>query len=252
MPSSPLRHCSVGYVPNLMPLEDGYYTVPPVATPTSDRPSSSMGHISTMPQMSKEHSFRPTFRLGKMGTGPIPCSAAQLHILTLLENVKEQQTQLAFAVSNLAARLGTENPVAEMPHNISVPLATMPEVEELEEWLKDSRNARAKQNMISALGAVGGQNTKRITWNILHRLFSDSVAKKINWKGVNGKKCFKEMHTRSLLIRAVRSNPSSTGAADTDIDSYAIRWFNLASDRGGGRKERERAKEALTEISHGN
>lgn len=74
--------------------------------------------------------------------------AAQLHILTLLENVKEQQTQLAFAVNNLAARLGTETPVAEMPHGISVPLATMPEVEQLEEWLKDSKNTRAKQNMV--------------------------------------------------------------------------------------------------------
>lgn len=49
-------------------------SVPPVATPTSHRPSSSMGHISATPQMSNEHSFRPTFRLGKTGTGPIPCS----------------------------------------------------------------------------------------------------------------------------------------------------------------------------------
>ncbi|ROL52984.1 hypothetical protein DPX16_7926 [Anabarilius grahami] len=54
--------------------------------------------------------------------------------------------QLAAAV-NLASRLGTETPVAETPHNISVPLTTMSEVEELEEWLQDSRNERAKQKM---------------------------------------------------------------------------------------------------------
>ncbi|KAL0151499.1 hypothetical protein M9458_053151, partial [Cirrhinus mrigala] len=72
---------------------------------------------------------------------------AQLHILTLLEHMKEQQLQVAIAVNNLAARLGTETPVAEMPNNINIPLTTMPEVEELEEWLKDPRNARAKQNM---------------------------------------------------------------------------------------------------------
>lgn len=65
--------------------------------------------------------------------------AAQLHILTLLEHVKEQQMQLAAAVNNLSARLGTETPLAEMPHHISIPLATMPEVEEFEEWLKDSK-----------------------------------------------------------------------------------------------------------------
>uniref|UniRef100_A0A671LWF3 Uncharacterized LOC107657617 n=1 Tax=Sinocyclocheilus anshuiensis TaxID=1608454 RepID=A0A671LWF3_9TELE len=209
-------------------------------------PSSSMDQISAM-FLSNEHSFRPTFRLGNTGTGPIPCSAAQLHILTLLEHVKEQQMQLAAAVNNLSARLGTETPVAEMPHHISIPLATMPEVEEFEEWLKDSRNAQAKQNMISALGGIGGQNTKKVTWNILSSVFSDAVAKQINWKGVNGKKCFKEMQTRSLLIRAVRNNQCFTSATDSEIDSHNIRWFDLASDRGGGRKERARAKEALTE-----
>ncbi|KAL1261351.1 hypothetical protein QQF64_006616 [Cirrhinus molitorella] len=36
-----------------------------------------------------------------------------------------------------------------MPHQFNIPLATMPEVEEFEEWLKDSRNAQAKQNMHS-------------------------------------------------------------------------------------------------------
>ncbi|CAM4558457.1 unnamed protein product [Leuciscus chuanchicus] len=47
MPSSPLRHCSVGYDPDLMHPEDGYCTVPPVVMPTSQLPSRSMGHIST-------------------------------------------------------------------------------------------------------------------------------------------------------------------------------------------------------------
>ncbi|XP_044210328.1 uncharacterized protein LOC122984085 [Thunnus albacares] len=161
----------------------------------------------------------------------------------------EQQMQLAAAVNNLAARMGTETPVPEMPQNVSVSLATMSEVEELEEWLKDPRHAHAKQNMISALGAVGGENTKRVTWNILSRIFSDTVAKKINWKGVNGKKCFKEMGTRSLLIRAVRKNEAASSAPDSEIDSYAIRWFNLVSDRGGGRNDRAKVKEALTTAS---
>lgn len=56
--------------------------------------------------------------------------------------------QLAAAVNNLSSRLGTETPVAEMPHHVNIPLATMPEVEEFEEWLKDSRNAQDKQNMV--------------------------------------------------------------------------------------------------------
>ncbi|KAA0721204.1 hypothetical protein E1301_Tti021589 [Triplophysa tibetana] len=96
MPSSPLRHFSVGDVPDLT------------------------------------HSD----------------SAAQQHILTLLEHLKELQMQLAVSVNNLAARLWKGTPVAEMPHDVNVPLATMPEVVEFEEWLQDSRNAPAKQNMV--------------------------------------------------------------------------------------------------------
>ncbi|XP_034553692.1 uncharacterized protein LOC117822870 [Notolabrus celidotus] len=209
-------------------------------------PSSAAG---SLPEFNN-HSFTPTFRLGKTGTGSFPCSAAQQHILTLLEHIKEQQMQLAAAVNNLAARIGTETPVAEIPHNISIPLATMSEVEGLEEWLKDARHSLAKQNMISALGAVGGQNTKRVTWNILSRIYSDNVAKQINWKGVNGKKGFKEMVTRSLIIRAVRKNHSTIGATDSEIDSCVIRWFNLASDRGGGRRDRAKAKDAASSDHH--
>ncbi|KAJ8364949.1 hypothetical protein SKAU_G00137800 [Synaphobranchus kaupii] len=64
-----------------------------------------------------------------------------------------------------------------------------------------------------------------------------------------GKKCFKEMLTRSLLIRAVRKNQAASSALDSEIDSYTIRWFNLASDQGGGRKDHAKAKEALTMAS---
>ncbi|XP_062322167.1 uncharacterized protein LOC134023826 [Osmerus eperlanus] len=265
---SPPHHFSAGHRPDLRRQSDrGCDTAPMSLVDTPTRlPSSPVCRISATPLSDdgQDHLFVPSFRLGKTGTGPVPCSmfpcsntpdsikwvvittidSNQMHILTLLEHIKQQQMQLAAAVNSLAARVGTETPVAEMPDNMSFPLATMSEVEELEEWLKDSRNSHAKQNMISALGAVGGQNTKRISWNVLSKIFSDTVAKRINWKGVNGKKCFKEMLTRTLLIKAVRKNHQS--APDSEIDSCAIRWFNLASDRGGGHKDRAMAKETST------
>lgn len=49
---------------------------------------------------------------------------------------------------------------------------------------------------------------------------------------------------------AVRKNQCCASAADSEVDSFAIRWFNLASDRGGGRKERAKAKEALSEVNN--
>ncbi|KAK3537241.1 hypothetical protein QTP70_003986 [Hemibagrus guttatus] len=68
--------------------------------------------------------IRGTAHVGRLGD-----KVRELHILTLLEHVKEQQMQVAAAVNNLAASLGTEAPVAEMPNNISIQLTTTPEVE---------------------------------------------------------------------------------------------------------------------------
>ncbi|MEQ2285820.1 hypothetical protein AMECASPLE_035799 [Ameca splendens] len=68
--------------------------------------------------------------------------------------------QLAVAVNNLAARIGAEMPVAEMP-DVNLPLDTLSEVEEFEEWQQDWTNSRAKQNMVSVFGSVGEQNAKK-------------------------------------------------------------------------------------------
>ena len=38
------------------------------------------------------------------------------------------------------------------------------------------------------LASIGGKNTKQIVFNILSHIFADSVAKNINWKGMNNEK----------------------------------------------------------------
>ncbi|KAL0978200.1 hypothetical protein UPYG_G00167390 [Umbra pygmaea] len=52
--------------------------------------------------------FQPVFRVGQ--GGPIPCSAAQQHILLMLENIKQQQSQLAATVNILLTRMGSTPP----------------------------------------------------------------------------------------------------------------------------------------------
>ncbi|KAG5267969.1 hypothetical protein AALO_G00227980 [Alosa alosa] len=66
---------------------------------------------------------------------------------------------------------------------------------------------------------------------------------------INEKYCLHSLF--DVFLRAVRKNHAAGGAADSDVDSFAIRWFNLASHRGGGRKEREKNRqEAPREASH--
>ncbi|XP_078021615.1 uncharacterized protein LOC144461819, partial [Epinephelus lanceolatus] len=181
--------------------------------------------------------FRPSFRVGRSGIEQIPCSAAELHILKLLEHMKHQLTQLIAMVNLIPGRMVDECPT-EVPEGIQFPFGSLEEVENFEEWLKEPRNSSQKKNLISVLGSIGGQDTKRVTWNILSHMFCDSVAKKISWKGANGKMAFRQMAIKAVLARAVRKSHVAKQASDMDINKHVIRWFNLASDRGGGRRDR--------------
>ncbi|KAK1875949.1 30S ribosomal protein S3 [Dissostichus eleginoides] len=154
-----------------------------------------------------EHVFRPTFRVGG-DSGPIPCTAAELHGLLLLENIKQQVNHDG-------------------------------ELERFEEWLRNPLNERMKTDLATSLSSVGGADTKRVVWNILARMITCTVARRINWKGVNGKRAFSKMAMKIVLFRAVRKCAITSAAMDADISQHTIRWFNLASDREGGRQERQ-------------
>uniref|UniRef100_A0A8C6SMU4 DUF4806 domain-containing protein n=1 Tax=Neogobius melanostomus TaxID=47308 RepID=A0A8C6SMU4_9GOBI len=188
---------------------------------------------------SRNEIFKPMFRLGQSGRDPIPCSTAELHILTLLENIKQQVNQLSSVVNILVARTNPEQEqAAEMPEEITFPLTSTDEVENFETWLQEPQNINKKKQMIAILASIGGRSSKQVVWNILGRIFSDCIAKNINWKGTNGKMKFSTMNIKAVLARAVRKNHLGQQMTDQEINQGTIRWFNLASDRGGGRQKR--------------
>ncbi|RXN16502.1 hypothetical protein ROHU_027488 [Labeo rohita] len=165
------------------------------------------------------------------------CLAAEVHILSLLETIKQQQDQLVAKVNYLSSRLNsTPGPDVEMPNNIHFPLENLEAVEAFEMFLKEPSNGPARQKVISSLATIGGQDVKRVTWNILGRLFTDEVSHQINWKGVNNKKPFSRMATKTLLFSAVRKNTLTQSATEAEVTKHAIRWFTLATDRATRRR----------------
>lgn len=75
-----------------------------------------------------------------------------MHILLLLENIKQHLPQLAATVNVLVMRTGSTPPVpCEMPEEFQFPLDSMEEVEEFENWIQNPENARRKQNLVSSL-----------------------------------------------------------------------------------------------------
>lgn len=166
------------------------------------------------------------------------CVAAELHMLTLLENLKHQLNQQSSVMNLLMSRLNAaREPPSEMPDDISFPLSSLTEVDCFEDWLNDPANAMKKKQLVyisckhhfslyyvlsqeflsycffsfiansvpyfyrSLSWPLLGDVTKNMSPGILTHIFSSSVAKQINWKGVNNKKKFSEMATKALLAR---------------------------------------------------
>ncbi|XP_051743182.1 uncharacterized protein LOC127508834 isoform X2 [Ctenopharyngodon idella] len=180
--------------------------------------------------------YRPTWRGGRCGSDSITCSAAEVYIMSLLELVKHQQEQIIAKVNYLMSKLNPAGQDMEMPDNpVDFPLTSMEEVENFEEWLRNPANNQIKLSVISSLATIGGHDTKHVTWNILSRMFRDDVGRRINWKGVNGKKAFNQMESKKFLLCAVRKSHASRAATDDEIVKHTIRWFSLAADRGSSR-----------------
>ncbi|XP_077063580.1 uncharacterized protein LOC143715718 [Siphateles boraxobius] len=122
--------------------------------------------------------FKPTFRVGHE-TGPIPCTPAQLHGLLLLENLKQQVAQLATTVNLLMAKVnnGLQPAAFEWSGEFQFPLESDAELDRFEAWLADPANDRQKHALVNTLSAVGGVDLKRVTWNILYRMFHVTLFK---------------------------------------------------------------------------
>jgi len=79
-------------------------------------------------------------------------TAAEVHILSPLETIKQQQDQLVAKVNYLTSKLNsTPGPDVEMPENIQFPLEQLEAVEAFEMFLKEPSNGPARQRVVSFL-----------------------------------------------------------------------------------------------------
>nr|XP_054591439.1 uncharacterized protein LOC129155652 [Nothobranchius furzeri] len=204
--------------------------IPPPPSPAVEPPPCQQQTFSA----SQVHT--PAWRGRRFDSGTLPCSATEAQILDLLEHLKKQMEQLEAKVNYLTSKLDATPQEMEVQIPVQLPLTSVEEVNTFENWLKDAAHSQLKQKLISSLAAIGGHDTKCITWNILAHIFHDDVGKQINWKGVNGKTSFNQMASKTLLLHSVRKNSISCASTDHDICKHAIRWFNLAADRDSSRR----------------
>lgn len=53
---------------------------------------------------------------------------------------------------------------------------------------------------VNWLGLIGGADVRDCTWRILKRVIANSLAKNLNWRGVNGKTSLATLQLREVVI----------------------------------------------------
>ncbi|XP_028254437.1 uncharacterized protein LOC114430561 [Parambassis ranga] len=157
-------------------------------------------------------------------------------VLTKLEMVLDQQSTILRLLQHQVA----PGPGVEQIEGL--PLQNLVALQNLEQSLQ---SPDYKEKMINYLGAIGGADVKDTTWQVLKKLISNTLAKSLNWRGVNGKTSVAGLNLREVIIAAVRRNPIVGVVAEAEVEQIIKRWLQLATDREGGRKRRLLEKERM-------
>lgn len=95
-----------------------------------------------------------------------------------------------------------------------------------------------RTKLINHLGLIGGKDIRDTVFRIMKRVFSNTLAMKTNWRGINGKSPFASLKLKDVIIAAVWKNPLTPTASAHEVEKYIKRWLQLAIDREGGRRRR--------------
>ncbi|XP_028254481.1 uncharacterized protein LOC114453560 [Parambassis ranga] len=184
--------------------------------------------VNEMPSLPSHH----TYRWAPQQSEP----ALLKEVLTKLEMVLDQQSTILRLLQHQVA----PGPGVEQIEGL--PLQNLVALQNLEQSLQ---SPDYKEKMINYLGAIGGADVKDTTWRVLKKLISNTLAKSLNWRGVNGKTSVAGLNLREVIIAAVRRNPIVGVVAEAEVEQITKRWLQLATDREGGRKRRLLEKERM-------
>ncbi|KAK7138671.1 hypothetical protein R3I93_015939 [Phoxinus phoxinus] len=156
-------------------------------------------------------------------------------ILANQEMIKEQMGTLVKLVYDLKKLSTTED--SPTLNTDCFPLSSFQQLQVIEGQLQQEDYKTA---VINTLALRGGTTVKESVWRILSFLLSNDMARQINWRGINGKAAFKDTSLKPVINAAVRRNRLTATATDQEIEHWTKRWLQLAADRDGGRRARQK------------
>ncbi|XP_072249665.1 uncharacterized protein [Leuresthes tenuis] len=169
------------------------------------------------------------------------CDPILLEVLVSLETIKQQNSTV---LKILQSGGSSAAPHCDPPDVGALPLQSVQDLRNLEHRL--STEPELIKKLISYLGLSGGMTTKESVWRIMAKLFTNTLAKNVNWRGRNNKQKIESLTIKRVVLNAVRQNSFCKDAVYEEIERYMKRWLQLAGDRDGGRKRRqEKGKDAI-------
>ncbi|XP_067309541.1 serine/arginine repetitive matrix protein 2-like [Pseudorasbora parva] len=168
-------------------------------------------------------------------------SSVQTSLLrSILTRQEMMMDQLRIIFKTLQSMKSADESETDLDRNL-LPLKDISSLQDMEEQLHSNPDLR--KQLVNTLALKGGVDVHECIWRIMQGLITNSLAKKINMRGINGKIGFQRLLLRDVVIAAVRRNRLTSAATEKDIDSTIKRWLYLAPDRDGGRRERMKRKE---------
>ncbi|XP_067274662.1 uncharacterized protein [Pseudorasbora parva] len=156
-------------------------------------------------------------------------------ILANQEMIKEQMGTLVKLVYDLK-KLSTADDSPTLDSSC-FPLSSFQQLQVIEGQLQQEDYKTA---VINTLALRGGTTVKESVWRILSFLLTNDMARQMNWRGINGKAAFRDASLKTVINAAVRRNRLTATATDQEIEQWVKRWLQLATDRDGGRRAREK------------
>uniref|UniRef100_A0A8C4SMI2 DUF4806 domain-containing protein n=1 Tax=Erpetoichthys calabaricus TaxID=27687 RepID=A0A8C4SMI2_ERPCA len=176
----------------------------------------------------------------KAGTNPrqgsSPSQAILRNILVKQEMMMEQVKVILKTVQDLHEKCCSDSGSDPVLEKDILPLQDLTSMQQLESDL--AVGGDLKKKLITLLGIQGGIDVRDTVWRIMRQTLTNSLAKQLNWRGINGKTCFHSLHIKDIVIDAVRRNSVTSRATTQEIEMWIKRWLHLAADRDGGRRAR--------------
>ncbi|XP_026101563.1 uncharacterized protein LOC113072803 isoform X1 [Carassius auratus] len=210
-------------------LESRWSETSPESRRSAISPEPSRSTTSSEPQRQDESQRQP---------GTTSSSFAPL-LHRLLTNQEMMMDQLKVILKSMQ-KMGEPARGQEPLERDILPLKDLTSLLGLEKRLREE--ADLKNKMITALSVIGGVDIKDSVWRVMKHCFTNSLAKQLNWRGINGKTAFHRLQLKDVITGTVRNSRLTATATDQEIEFFIKKWLHLAGDRDGGRREREKRK----------